>query len=84
MNDALYFIGQFRHNAHTAASHFCEENKGTFIDFTVSSVSASHLTERERIEFGLCPDDILSAFLVADYVTGEVQAYFCYVEYDEV
>lgn len=80
MNDALYFIGQFRHNAYTAASHFCEENKGTFLDCHDYIVSADHLTERERIEYNLVPDDELSCFAVVDYIECEIVAYFCYVE----
>ena len=85
MDTPLYFVNRLRSQAHTAASYFCEENKGTFIAYTEPFISASHLTERERIEYNLCLDDTLSAFLVCDYVIGgDAVAYFCYVEYDEV
>lgn len=84
MDTTLYFVNRLRSHAHTAAAYFCEENKGTFIAYTEPFISANHLTERERIEYNLCLDDALSAFLISDYVTGEVVAFFCYVEYDEV
>lgn len=84
MDTPLYFVNRLRSQAHAAATCFCEENKGTFIAYTEPFISANHLTGRERIEYNLCLDDTLSAFLVSDYITGEVVAYFCYVEYDEV
>lgn len=83
MENALYFVKCWRSQAHAAATCFCEENKGTFVSHTEPFVSANHLTERERIEYNLCSDDALSAFVVFDYVSGEVEAFFCFVEYDE-
>lgn len=83
MDDALYFIEHLRSEAYASAFYFTEENSGTFVSLSLEQISANHLTEKERIEFDLCLDDVLLAFKVIDF-DGDIQAFFAFTDWNDV
>lgn len=84
-SEALYFVDKFRVDAYRAALAFTEENPGTYISSKFfNAIFASHLSERQRIDFHLCSDEVLDSFVVLDSLTDEVEAYFSFVDWSEL
>lgn len=84
-SSSLYFVDMFRVDAYRAALAFTDENPGTYISGKfINAISASHLSERDRIIFNLSPDDVLDSFVVFDSLTEEIEAYFAFVEWSEL